>query len=487
MRICILEGSYENSEAPFKDYDTKFVILPYLQEHECEEHVIEKKTAIKQVRELVKKGFDVFINLCDGAWEEDRPGIEVVQALERLDVPFTGATSSFYEPTREVMKLVCRYWDVKTPAWVFAENVEDIEYAVKTLHFPLIVKHPNSYSSIGIVKASRVETEAQLRTQVLRTINAYGSALVEEFIEGREFSVLVVENVDDPLNPFIYDPVEFLFPKDESFKHFDLKWIDYKQMDCIPCKDQLLGEKLKDISRNLFIGLNGTGYGRCDIRMNAEGVLYMLEINPNCAVFGPLDEPGTADLILMNDPLGHKGFAERIIEMAIKSNQKKKRKWKSLLDTKNHYGMYAAQDIEAGEVIEPFEEQPHNLVSKTQVQKTWNELKKKWFAEYAYPLTDEIWVIWSSDPANWKPINHSCDPNAWLEGLNLVARRNIPKDEEITIDYATFCCEEMIEFTCNCGSPLCRHTIRGTDYLQPFVERYGDHVSDYVRTKRRQL
>jgi hypothetical protein len=27
-------------------------------------------------------------------------------------------------------------------------------------------------------------------------------------------------------------------------------------------------------------------------------------------------------------------------------------------------------------------------------------------------------------------------------------------------------------------------TIRGTDYLEPFMERYGDHVSDYVRTRR---
>jgi D-alanine-D-alanine ligase len=94
-------------------------------------------------------------------------------------------------------------------------------------------------------------------------------------------------------------------------------------------------------------------------------------------------------------------------------------------------------------------------------------------------------VIWSNDPERWKPINHSCDPNAWLDGLNLTARHKIAAGEQITIDYATFCNESLEEFTCSCGSPDCRGIIRGTDYRKSFLERYGDHVSDYVRTHRR--
>ena len=48
-------------------------------------------TTLARVKELVAEGFDVFFNLCDGAADEDRPGIEVVQTLEELGVPFTGA------------------------------------------------------------------------------------------------------------------------------------------------------------------------------------------------------------------------------------------------------------------------------------------------------------------------------------------------------------------------------------------------------------
>jgi hypothetical protein len=58
----------------------------------------------------------------------------------------------------------------------------------------------------------------------------------------------------------------------------------------------------------------------------------------------------------------------------------------------------------------------------------------------------------------------------------------------ITIDYATFCGDNMKEFQCQCGAPSCRKVIRGTDYMQPFVEElYGGHISDWVKEKRKSL
>lgn len=487
MRICILTSSYFDSEAPYKEYEAPLFILPYLEGNDCEIHEIKKATAIKQVRQLVDKGFDVFINLCDGAWEEDCPGIEVIQALERLNVPFTGADSRFYEPTREIMKLVCLCYGVKTPAWAYAKSPQEAEIAAKDLRFPLIVKHPNGFSSAGITRDSKVETVEELRTQVSRIVETYGEALIEEFIDGREFTVLVVENPDDSGHPFIYEPVEFLFPKGESFKHFEIKWINYQGMTCISCSDPILANRLKNISGKMFMGLNGVGYGRCDIRMNAAGDIFMLEINPNCGIFYSPSDPGSADYILMNDPLGHRGFLDRIIRAAIKHHQKRQKKWKVRFDKETHYGVYATRDIEAGDVVVPYEEKVHYLVSKAHVNKTWDDLHRKWFASYAYPLTDEIWGMWSDEPEKWIPINHSCDPNAWLEDLDLVARRKILKGEQITMDYATFCNEAMEEFRGSCGSLKCRGVILGTDYLQPFVQEYGEHISDYVRNKRHSL
>lgn len=484
MKICILDPSYENSDSPMKDYDPLSDVIRHLEGHECETVYIDKAKGVRQVVELSRRGYDVFINLCDGAWDEDRAGIEIVQTLERLGLAFTGATSNFFEPTREVMKKVCHFWGIKAPAYVLAADSQNIELAAQTLRFPLITKHPNSYSSIGLTRESRVETPAALHEQAEKMIAAFGATLIEEFIEGREFSVLVVENADDELKPSAYRPVEFRFPRGESFKHFDLKWKDYEGMTCLQCDDDELAERLEDISRKLFLGLNGAGYGRCDIRMNEQGELFMLEINPNCDVAYPLEQAGSADLILLHEPWGHREFFEKIIRAALKRRQRQHKKWHLLLDGKSRYGMYALEAIKPGDLIEVHEEQPHVLVSEKHVRENWNAEQQSWFAQYAYPLADEVFVSWSPDPEHWKPINHSCDPNAWLEGLNLVARRKIRAGEEITIDYATFYNERMDDFVCHCGAAGCRKTIRGTDYKEPFVERYGEHVSDYVRSKR---
>ncbi len=85
------------------------------------------------------------------------------------------------------------------------------------------------------------------------------------------------------------------------------------------------------------------------------------------------------------------------------------------------------------------------------------------------------------------PVRHGCEPNAWLSGLDLVARLPLAAGDEVTVDYATFRNEVMPAFRCSCGAAGCRGTIRGGDYRQEFVARYGDHLSDYVRRKRRRL
>lgn len=438
---------------------------------------------MRRVIELSRLGYDVFLNLCDGAWDEDRPGIEVVQALERTGQAFTGATSWFYEPSREAMKRVCAAYGIRTPPSVQVHDARSLDRAANTLQYPLIVKHPNSYSSIGLTLASRVTSEAALREQVALMVTAFGSALVEEFIEGREFTVLIAENPADSRCPTAYEPVEYRFPEGETFKHFEMKWLDHQEMRPLPVTDAVLNARLREIGRNLFVGLGGTGYGRCDIRMDADGELHLLEINPNCGVFYPPDTPGSADAILLHDPAGHVGFAEQIVRAALARQQLSVRSWEIRADREGLYGMFATRTILAGERIEVFEEQPHVLVTRQHVERCWDERHLSWFRRYAYPLTDEVFVMWSRDPEDWKPINHACDPNAWLEGLDVVARRDIQPDEEITMDYATFCGDDMEAFDCACGSAGCRGRIRGSDYRTGAANAYGCHVSAYVRSR----
>jgi len=313
MKLCILCAIEFHDEDP----------SPYFNSWDAEMRWIIKATACQQIAALAEKNYDVFVNLCDGCVGDDAAGIEVVYALEQHNLPFTGAASDFYDPSRDAMKRACKRAGVPTPGYVFVSDVSALERSVAHLNFPLIVKHPNGHSSVGLFKASRVENFTQLQTQVRRMISEYGGALIEEFVPGREFDVLVVENADDPTEPFTYLPAEFIFPPNESFKHYDLKWVNYDAMNCVPCNDSALTERLQAMSKKLFVALNGSGYARCDIRMDARGELFMLEINANCGIFYPPGQEGSADFILTQDAAGHRGFIERILRAGLARHQRR--------------------------------------------------------------------------------------------------------------------------------------------------------------------
>jgi D-alanine-D-alanine ligase len=63
--------------------------------------------------------------------------------------------------------------------------------------------------------------------------------------------------------------------------------------------------------------LNGTGFGRCDVRVDRDGTPFWLEINPNCGIYGPRWYDCCADLILLHDPAGHEGFTRQIVAAAM--------------------------------------------------------------------------------------------------------------------------------------------------------------------------
>ena len=95
------------------------------------------------------------------------------------------------------------------------------------------------------------------------------------------------------------------------------------------------------------------------------------------------------------------------------------------------------------------------------MEKNWNEDEKLHFRRYAYPVSEELFILWDDDPSEWAPQNHSCDPNTAFDGLNVLALKSIKLTEELTLDYAEFLDENMEPFNCKCGSHSCRGEISG--------------------------
>ena len=322
MRICLLTTQDLDAD-PFPDDDWPCDPRPFLPEATWQVEVLEKATCVRRVRALARDGFDLFFNLCDGAADEDSPGIDVVRTLERLGVPFTGSNSAFYEPSRVTMKRACGKLGIATPAYVMARTAADVERAATRLRFPLFVKHYSSYASVDLSRASRVATPAGLRRQARKIMSRHGKALIEEFIAGRECTVLVCENPRSAARPTTYTPVEYHFPPGESFKHADLKWVDYDGMATAPVEEPRLARRLRRDAAAIFVGLRGAGFGRCDFRVDAAGTPYLLEINANCGIYYPPDEPGGADECLLHDPAGHEGFTRQLVAAALRAHARR--------------------------------------------------------------------------------------------------------------------------------------------------------------------
>jgi len=316
MRVCVL---YE------ADPEESFSPAEFLGHYPCEwETLLLKRPVREKIVEVARQNrFDVFFNLCDAPIAEDYAGIDVVEVLEELNLPFTGADSRFYDPTREKMQAAAEANGIGFARGYRISRPEELESLTRNLQYPLMVKHPQSFGSTGMTRDSKVENVQQLRAQYNRIAAEFGSARVEEFIEGREYNVLVVDNPDDLSSPSLYPPTQLIFPPREEFWHTDIKWDYSVPFDFQRVKDVALARRLREDACKLYLALGGTGYGRCDVRVKDDGSMHFLEINANPGILYRPEEYGPADYMILYDKDGYYGFFDRIFRSAIVRQQQR--------------------------------------------------------------------------------------------------------------------------------------------------------------------
>ncbi len=460
MRVCVLQPDYSTTGVDYKNYDPPRDLSSLIPEAEVHNVFLNKLTTYRQLKELGKQGYDIFVNLCEGYLEWEIPSIDVMYTLELLDLPFTGPTTKLYDPPKELMKYLAYCEGVKTPGYVIINKPEDIGEAIKHLSFPLFVKPAKAGDSLGVDEHSLVKNRKELERKVKEIIEEYGPLLVEEYIVGREITVLVAAN-EDGKTCTVYKPVEYLFPEGREFKTYALKTSELHP-DCnVPCNDPALDQRLRSAAERIFRGFNGVGYGRLDFRVNEKNEIYFLEINFTCSVFYKDGYEGSADFVLKFDGIGQAGFLRHIIAEGIARHKRRKKPFLMKGNSIAGFGIYASRDIRKGEIIFNGEGRSQRLITKRFVEKNWNEDEKLHFRRYAYPVSKELFILWDEDPSEWAPQNHSCDPNTIFDGLDVLAIRNIHKDEELTLDYATFLDENMEPFQCQCDASNCRGLIMG--------------------------
>lgn len=459
MKICVLQPDYTTTDVDYKNYDPPRNLTNLRPSSDVVDHIfLNKLTTYKQLKALSLEHYDIFVNLCEGYLEWEVPSIDVIHSLDTLNLPYTGPNTILYDPSKQLMKYVSYCAGVNTPNAIEVNNSNNINSS--SLQYPLFVKPSKAGDSLGIDEQSLVNNETDLQQKIITLQKDYDEILVEEYIAGREFTVLVAAN-NDGKTCKAYKPVEYIFPNDIGFKTYAHKTSALHKNVNKPCNDPILEAALKEAAQKIFASFAGVGYARLDFRVNEKGYIFFLEINFTCSVFYEDGYEGSADYILHNEQNGKQGFLQQIIEEGIARHKRKQPKYIMKGNSISGYGIFASMDITENDIIFLGEEKAQRLATKKHVEENWNAEQKNSFKHYAYPISSEVYILWDENAANWAPQNHSCNANTVYNGLNVVATKNIITGEELTLDYAIFLDENLEPFSCTCGSSNCRGTIYG--------------------------
>ncbi len=247
-------------------------------------------------------------NLCDGSDSDGYPGLEVVKGLERLGIPFTGSDKRFYELTtsKSQSKRTLISAGVQTAPFVMIGDLNtDLRRAVAEIGFPLFIKPDVSAGSYGIqIDSVCYDFDAALHKVIQLQQGLHGQhfekdgIMAEQFIEGREFTVLVVEDAAEPMGLWVLPPGERVFdkrlPPRERFLAYERYWGLPEVSRPIPEGEPYywyalappeLRSPLEDLARRVMRAVGGCGYGRVDIRLDERsGLIHVLEVNAQCGL-----------------------------------------------------------------------------------------------------------------------------------------------------------------------------------------------------------
>lgn len=229
---------------------------------------------------------DVLINLCEDFLGRAQLEANVAAALELLGFAFTGNDSRTLALclNKFKTKAVLKSCGLPTaPSRLVVSPDQKVD-----LPFPLIVKPNTEDASLGIHPESVVHDKEGLERQVRKVFELYEEpALVEQFIEGREFNVAVFENGKPQALPV--SEIDFTNMPEGSPKicSYEAKWFEddilyQKTPPVCPAKiDEDLQKKIQSTAVAAFENVGCRDYARIDFRMDQKGKLSILEVNPN--------------------------------------------------------------------------------------------------------------------------------------------------------------------------------------------------------------
>jgi D-alanine-D-alanine ligase len=227
-------------------------------------------------------------NWCEEFPQIPRSSALVAQTLESLGFTFTGTDSLAlaFSQDKRLVKQRLDELGISTPAW----RICDIAGPCAWNCFPAIVKPAFEHCSFGITRDAIVQSPGELEERVNYVFETFGQpALIEEFIDGREFHVTVIGNGTIHMLPPAEMDFSFFGNVKDRLCSYDSKFdthstaynlIELKLPAQLTKREQALLEK---VAYNAYRATNCRDYARLDIRLRG-GDFYLLDVNPNADI-----------------------------------------------------------------------------------------------------------------------------------------------------------------------------------------------------------
>jgi D-alanine-D-alanine ligase len=246
-------------------------VLAALQRQAVDAHAFDP--AERPLEDLKREGFTRAHIALHGRYGEDGT---VQGALELLGVPYTGSgvLASALAMDKWRTKLIWQATGIPTPRYALLESASDFTAVSNELGLPLIVKPVREGSTIGLSKVMEVKN---LPEAYALAANSDALVLAEEFIEGTELTVGILDDVPLPLVR-----IQSAGLYDYQAKYFS----DETKYFCPSGLPAAQEQSIKALALKAYRIIGCQGWGRVDVMLSKEGQPSFLEVNTSPGMTG---------------------------------------------------------------------------------------------------------------------------------------------------------------------------------------------------------
>jgi D-alanine-D-alanine ligase len=233
--------------------------------------------------EKIRKGkFDLAFNMCEGIDGIATLESAVISVLELFKIPFTGATSYTAAVClrKHVINGLLEKSGLPIPRFAVVRRGDPLV----SVGYPAIVKPAAEDASLGVEQRSVVRNARQLAERTTAMLDAWDELLVQRYVDGREVNVGILGDTVLPIAEIDFSHM----PRGRwRIVTYQSKWETGSVDDlgstprCPARLPSKVAAEVRRVALRAWKLVGGCGYGRVDLRIDANGQPWILEVNAN--------------------------------------------------------------------------------------------------------------------------------------------------------------------------------------------------------------